>query len=433
MTPSSVTPPSPTPPSPTPAGARRAYAVYLGQEAAGSFFFMMVVTASGLFMIQIAGLNALQLVLVGTALELSAFVFEVPTGVLADTISRRLSVIIGTALVGIGFLVWGALPLFATILAGQVLWGLGSTFMSGATEAWIADETGNRETGQIYMRAAQLGWVAAAAGILASVPLAALWGLQTPILVGGAGYLATALVLVLVMPERHWTPAPRGDRSVGRAMVDTLRAGIRTVRVLPALLTILAISFIAGAGSEAFDRLRELHILANFALPSVPQLPTIAWFGLINLVGLLASVVAVEIARRRVDTDSHIATARALLGMHVVLIAAVIGFGVAVSFEMAAATYLVARIVRRMAQPISAAWINLGLTSEVRATVLSMNAQADALGQIAGGPLLGWLAVAAGTRSAMFAVALILAPSLYLYLRTIRLHGRDVIGEEAAA
>jgi DHA3 family tetracycline resistance protein-like MFS transporter len=119
------------------AGARRAYLVYIGQEAAGSFWFMMVITASGLFMIQNAHLDALQLVLVGTTLELSAFLFEVPTGVLADTVSRRLSVIIGTALIGVGLLVWGAWPLFATILVGQVLWGIGATFTSGATQAWI--------------------------------------------------------------------------------------------------------------------------------------------------------------------------------------------------------------------------------------------------------------------------------------------------------
>jgi DHA3 family tetracycline resistance protein-like MFS transporter len=69
----------------------------------------------------------------------------------------------------------------------------------------------------------------------------------------------------------------------------------------------------------------------------------------------------------------------------------------------------------------------------VRATVHSLNAQADALGQIAGGPLLGWLALAAAsTRPAMLAVAIILAPSLYLYLRTIRLHGRDLIVDEVA-
>jgi len=50
-------------------GARRAYLVFIGQEAVGSFSFMMVITAAGLFMIQDAHLDALQLVLVGTTLE----------------------------------------------------------------------------------------------------------------------------------------------------------------------------------------------------------------------------------------------------------------------------------------------------------------------------------------------------------------------------
>lgn len=138
-------------------------------------------------------------------------------------------------------------------------------------------------------------------------------------------------------------------------------------------------------------------------------------------------MAAVQLARRRIDTESHLGAARSLLILHVVLIAMIIAFAAAVSFEMAALAYLVTRIVRRVAQPIATAWINLGLTSDVRATVHSMNSQADALGQIAGGPLLGWLAVAVGsTRPAMLAVAAILAPSLYLYLRTIRLHGRDL-------
>lgn len=416
------------------AGARRAYFVYLGQEAAGSFSFMMVITASGLFMIQDAHLNALQLVLVGTTLELSAFLFEVPTGVLADTVSRRLSVIIGTALIGAGLIVWGAWTLFGTILIGQVLWGIGFTFTSGATQAWISDETGNADTGRIYVRGAQLGWFAGALGIVASVPLATAWGLQAPMIAGGVGYLLTALALVLLMPERHWAPVPREGRSILRSMGDTLRRGAATVRMVPALVTILAISFVAGAGSEALDRLRELHILSNFALPSAPKLPVITWFALINLVSLVASIVAVEVARRRLDTETHLGAARTLLVLHVLLIGMVVAFALAVSFEMAALSYLLTRMVRRIAQPIASAWINLGLTSDVRATVHSMNSQADALGQIAGGPLLGVLAVAtASTRPAMLAVAVILVPSLYLYLRTIRLHGRDLVVDDSAA
>lgn len=55
-----------------------------------------------------------------------------------------------------------------------------------------------------------------------------------------------------------------------------------------------------------------------------------------------------------------------------------------------------------------------------------MDSQADALGQIAGGPLLGWVAGGFGTRLAMVVVSLLLTPALYLYARTLRAHGRDL-------
>jgi uncharacterized membrane protein YczE len=61
-----------------------------------------MVTVNLVFMVTVAGLDPLQMVLVGTALELSAFLFEIPTGVVADAVSRKVSVIIGHALIGLG-------------------------------------------------------------------------------------------------------------------------------------------------------------------------------------------------------------------------------------------------------------------------------------------------------------------------------------------
>ena len=116
--------------------------IYLILSGAGALFFALITTVNLVYQNEVAELNPLQLVLVGTALEASAFLFEVPTGVVADVCSRRLSVIIGVFLIGAGFLVWGAVPLFVTVLLAQVLWGVGYTFTSGATEAWIADELG---------------------------------------------------------------------------------------------------------------------------------------------------------------------------------------------------------------------------------------------------------------------------------------------------
>ncbi|HET9496809.1 MAG TPA: MFS transporter [Candidatus Limnocylindria bacterium] len=421
---------SPAEPGSRPRSARRAYAVYLWLEGAEFYCYMLVFTAGALYGIQVANLDALQLVLVGTALEIAALVFEVPTGLVADTVSRRLSIIIGCLFIGAGFILWGLVPVFLPILFAQVLWGLGATFQSGATEAWIADELHGHDVGRTYLRASQLGYAAAALGIVSSALLGSAFGLAFPMVIGGIGFLVIAASLVAFMPEDNYAPAPRGDRSHGRAMADTLTAGIRTVRAQPVLLTILLITFLGAGASETFDRLWEFHILDEFTFPTVVDLPPIAWFGLISVIALLTSIGIAEVARRRVDTDNHVATARALLGMDAALMVAMVIFGLAVSFEMAVAAYLVARVMRRVTIPISTAWINQSLTPHVRATVMSLNAQTDAVGQIAGGPLLGALAVSAGTPAAMLAAAAFIAPSLFLYLRTIRLHGRDVIGDD---
>jgi MFS transporter, DHA3 family, tetracycline resistance protein len=115
---------------------------------------MLYATIASVYRIQTVGLNPLQLVLVGTVLELAILLFEVPTGVLADTYGRRRSVIAGFLLIGAGFSFEGAVPTFVTVLVAQIIWGVGYTFVSGALQAWIADEVGGRDLGRIYLRAA---------------------------------------------------------------------------------------------------------------------------------------------------------------------------------------------------------------------------------------------------------------------------------------
>src|SRR5690554_4277442 len=122
-----------------------------------ALFFAIFATVSSVYRIQDAGLNPFQLLLVGTALEAAVFLFEIPTGVVADVYSRRTSIIIGMGLIGAGFMLEGAFPVLATILLAQVVWGIGYTFTSGAEQAWIADELGEAGIGRVYMRGAQFG------------------------------------------------------------------------------------------------------------------------------------------------------------------------------------------------------------------------------------------------------------------------------------
>lgn len=118
----------------------KAYSVYLLFRFVCSLAVSMSTVLSIVYHLEVVQLDAFQLVLVGTVLETSCFLFEIPTGVVADLYSRRRSVLIGMFLYGLGFLMEGALPWFAPVLLAQVVWGCGDTFITGALEAWIASE-----------------------------------------------------------------------------------------------------------------------------------------------------------------------------------------------------------------------------------------------------------------------------------------------------
>lgn len=399
-----------------------AYAVYLALTGLSAFCFAMLSTVSGVYAVKAAGLNPLQLVLVGTTLEASAFLLEAPTGVVADVYSRKLSVIIGFFLFGAGFLLWGAFTRFETILIAQVIWGAGYTFTSGATEAWIADEVGEARAGAVFLRGAQAGQVAGIGGIVVSVALASL-SLHLPLLVAGAGLLALGAALLPLMPETGFAPLPRGDRTNWQRWSHTLLVSLRTVRGKPVLITILAISAILGASSEGYDRLKEAHLINDIGLPALGAFDPVVWFGLIGIGGMLLSLIAAEIVRRRVDTTSHVAVARVLCAVNALLIGAVVAFGLAGSFALALAAWWATTLLRRTNGPLNTIWLNQNLEPGVRATVFSLNSQADALGQIVVGPAVGALAAGVSVRVGLIVAGALIAPALLLYARTMRAHG----------
>ncbi len=416
--------------------ADRAYLVWLLMNGGASLSFALVFTVNAVYYVQRVGLNPLQLLLVGTALEATVFVGEVPTGVLADTYSRRLSVIAGYVLVGAAFLVEGSVPTFGAVLLSQVLWGLGVTFTSGAAEAWIAGEIGAGRAGQAYLRGTQAGLLGTLAGAGLSVALASA-RLNLPIVVGGLLFVGLAGVLAVTMREHGFRPAPAEDRPSWRVLGATLTGSVGAVRRHPVLLTILVIGAFYGAASEGFDRLWQAHLLVDIALPRLGAFKLIVWFGLIGAGATLLGLGATEVVRRRVDTASHVAVARALLAINALLVVSVVAFGLAGNFALALGAYWAASVLRTVADPLTAAWVAQNTGARLRATVFSLSSQANALGQIAGGPVVGAVGTLASVRAALAVSGLLLAPALALYARTLRRDGApalvpDVEAEETA-
>jgi DHA3 family tetracycline resistance protein-like MFS transporter len=98
------------------------------------------------------------------------------------------------------------------------------------------------------------------------------------------------------------------------------------------------------------------------------------------------------------------------------LTAAVVGLGVAGEFYLAVAFYQAAVLVRIVHAPLLKAWLNSLVESRSKATVFSMHGQSDAIGQLAGGPALGWIATVVSLRVAFVVAGLILLPAGLLYV-----------------
>jgi DHA3 family tetracycline resistance protein-like MFS transporter len=389
---------------------------YYSYDGARAFFGALAFTLSMVYYVRDVGLDPLELVLIGTTLELACFLFEVPTGIVADLYSRRLSIIIGFVLIGAGILLQGLVPTFAAILAAQVLWGIGYTFTSGADQAWITDEIGADRAGRVFVRSQQIGMVATIAGTMTAGALG-LIRLPLPMTVSGAGMILVALVLAMFMREDNFHRTPKAERETFRQMADTFKHGLSVARRRPVVRTLVLISLISGLSSEAFDRLWTVKVL-NFGFPTAFGTSDPAfWFTVFALVGtllsLIASLVLNKVSPERVSA-AHPNGVLAVLSLFQV--GAVVAFALLDHLWLALAAMWINGIAGRLAWPIESAWLNRTIDSRSRATVISMVAQANAIGQVVGGPPLGAVG-RTSLRTALLASGLILTPIPLLYLR----------------
>lgn len=383
-----------------------------------SYFYVMTFTLSLVYYVKDVGLNPLEMVLVGTVLEATVFLAEIPTGVVADLVSRRLSIIIGLLLIGPAFLLQACVPTFAAVLLAQVVWGIGYTFTSGAIEAWITDEIGEDNVTPVFTREQQIHLTATVLATITAGGLGIL-SLRLPMVVSGVGFLVLAAAMLAFMPERHFTPTPKGDRDTFTHLTSTMVEGLKTARRRPVVRYFFLISIFAGLSSEAFDRLWTLRILNDIGLPTVfGQGSTAIWFSVFALIStvisLATSLVVNKVSAERVNSIHP----NGLLAFLTILqVAGIAGLAVFGNLWVALAAMWIRDAAVAVALPIQTAWLNRNVDSQSRATVMSMNGQANAIGQVAGGPPLGALANRTSLTTALLASALILSPAALLYLR----------------
>jgi MFS transporter, DHA3 family, tetracycline resistance protein len=386
-----------------------------------------------LYLVQEAKLDPLQLVLMGTVMEAAVFLFEVPTGVVADLVSRRLSLGIGWLLQGGAWALVAATTDFGVILAAWVLWGIGATFESGAFQAWIADEVGPENVGRAFVRGTQAAYAGGLLGLLAGIGVAT-FDIRAAIIGAGAVTMAIGVVALTVMPETGFTPVGRGERSRRRAMLDQAVRGGRLVRRAPALLLLVSATFFAGAATEGFDRLSEAHLLRDIGVPGFLGSDPLWWFAALSIAGMVLGIVAANLLVDRLETPHAARMARVLFLLSALEIVAGLAFALAGMFALAVAALLAYGLARSLVYPVYSTWLNRSIDdSSVRATVNSIASQADAIGQTAGGPIIGAIGKAFSLPAALVSSALFVTPALALFGRAVRHHGAEPELESARA
>jgi MFS transporter, DHA3 family, tetracycline resistance protein len=371
-------------------------------------------------------LSPLQLVLMGTAMEATVFLFEVPTGVVADTYSRRLSLTIGFLGMGVAWLLVGVFSAPVAIIALWAAWGISYTFTSGAYQAWITDEVGVDRVGSVFLRGARFSYVGALLGLIGFVALGTV-SLRTAVIASGAVTVAGGLACLFLMPETGFRRRPREERAGALVELRTTAVnGGRFVRAQPVLLLLIGIALVGGMSSEAFDRLKEAHFIRDIGLPAIGGFDAVVWFGGFSAVAMIFGFFVIGRLQKRFERVGSAGLAKLLLGFTAVMTAGLLVYALTGTAAVAIVALLGVLLTRGVVYPLWNTWVNQQITdSSVRATVISITGQADAIGQAAGGPVLGAIGNVWGIRAALATGALVLTPALGLYARAIRHGGKE--------
>jgi MFS family permease len=376
---------------PTPRSIQRTYLLLmLGNTLAASFIWGI----NTIFLLD-AGLTNLEAFAANAFFSAGMVLFEVPTGIVADTIGRRMSYLLGTVTLAASTLLYVLLwqieaPFWEWAIASTLL-GLGFTFFSGAVEAWLVDAlaatgfTGEIETvfgrGQIVTGAGMLTGSVAGGFIAAQVSLGA------PFVLRGAVLAVMFVVAFRMMHDVGFTPE-KGGRPLAE-MRKIAEASIEYGWRVPAVkwLTVEAL-FVGGVGIYGFYALQP-YLLELYGDPEAYQ-----------IAGLVAAVVAGAqilggMAAPRIRRLFKRRTS-ALLVTATLSAASLAVMGAIESFAVVIAAVVVWGLLFAATMPIRQAYLNGLIPSRQRATILSFDSMMTSTGGVWTQPALGRAADAWG-------------------------------------
>jgi MFS family permease len=399
-------------------GARRVRRTYLLLTLLSTLAASFIWGVNTLFLLD-AGLSNTEAFSANAFFTVGQVVFEVPTGVVADTWGRRISYLLGAGTLLTSTLLYVLMwrieaPFWGWAIASIVL-GLGFTFFSGATEAWLVDALAHHSfTGQlegVFAGGQMVAGGAMLAGSVAGGFLAQASSLGVPYLVRAGLLLLTLVVAFFLMRDEGFEPR-RGGRpreEMARIVKASIDLGWRN-RSLRWVM--LASPFTMGVSFYAFYATQPylLELYGDETAFGLAGVAAAILAGAQILGGLIAPAIRHWFKRRT----------SVLLVAVVVGAMALLGVGLIDNVWLVVGLIAAWALVFSAAMPVRQAYVNDGLPSEQRATVLSFDSLLGSSGGVVAQPALGRAADAFGYGTSYVissAVYLAAAPFLLLARR----------------
>ncbi len=343
-----------------------------------------------------SGLSITEAFVANAAFTAGMVIFEVPTGVIADTFGRRTSFILGAATL----LVTTAAYLGLWYVQAGIGWwilvsaliGLGFTFFSGATEAWLVDAlTATGFDGSIETVFGKGQTVAGAATLVGTIGGGFLGQINL-----GLPYVARSILLLAVIGAAWlWMHdigyQPVKGVAVGPQVRSILRASIKHGFGNPPIrLFMFGAPFVAGVGIWVFYAFQP-YLLELFGNPDATYLAGIA--AAVFAVAQMVGGASVRLVRRFTSTRTGVIIAETAVGA-----VALVGVGLAemleipVGFWVAIVLLTLTALLWALSGPMQQAYMNDCIPSEQRATVLSFASLMGSAGGVVAQPALGRVA-----------------------------------------
>jgi MFS family permease len=335
-----------------------------------------------------AGLSNTEAFAANAFFTVGQVIFEVPTGVVADTRGRRLSFLLGAATLLASTLfylfMWQIEAPFWGWAISSILLGLGFTFFSGATEAWLVDAlnatgfTGDLE--RVFGRAQTIGGAAMLTGSVGGGLIAQATNLGVPYIVRAAMLGVTLLIALRFMRDLGFSP--KRDASAVAAVREVVRGAVDGgFRNPPVRWLMLAAPFSFGVGIYAFYALQPylLELYGDETAYGIAGLAAAIIAGAQMAGGLLVSRV-----RRLFSRRTH-----ALILGTVLTVLLLVAIGLTRNFAVALLLLVAWAMIFAIEAPLRQAFINGVIPSAQRATVLSFDALMGSSGGVVAQPILG--------------------------------------------